>query len=112
MRAPNNDKLNAIWIRQCQSALRKHKGHRAKSAEELGISLRALYRHLAENPEILRGIDSLRSAPASTTLTAAQIKRIRDRLANGERGSVLAGEYDVSIAAISRIKNGSRRVVS
>lgn len=39
-------------------------------------------------------------------LTAAEVERIRERLANGEIGSALAREYGVSASQVSRIKRG------
>lgn len=43
-------------------------------------------------------------------LTAAQVEAIRGKVAAGPRGTArkLAGEYDVSVAQISRIVNGTR----
>lgn len=41
-------------------------------------------------------------------LTDKDIDEIKERLSNGEFGSQIARDYDVSEAMISRIKNGSR----
>jgi hypothetical protein len=44
-------------------------------------------------------------------IAASEVKIISDRLANGEKGSVIAREYGVSKVAISAIKKGRRRLV-
>lgn len=113
--APNNEMWSALWItdqakaiKMCQRALKKHKGHRGRAAEELRISSRALYRRLAEHPEILAGLDHLQFKPSSRTLTALQVRRIRERLAFGEKGSDIAKDLNISKSSVSLIGAGKR----
>jgi hypothetical protein len=51
-----------------------------------------------------------RNYKASARFNQADLHLIRTRLANGERGSKLAKEYDVSASLISAIKNNHRYV--
>lgn len=51
-------------------------------------------------------LDVLRSGRAWKKLTLAQMREIRKRVENGERGATLAREYGVSQTTISSIKLG------
>jgi len=112
----SNPKLVALWVadepaavRRCQEALREHGGHRAKAAKQLKVSLRQLYRWLAQYPAILRGLDGLRAARKPGSVTAAQVRQIRKRVADGEPGAAVARDLGLTRSAVSRIANGSRR---
>jgi hypothetical protein len=49
---------------------------------------------------------------ARAKLTDADVEAIRRRLAAGEKGLHLAREYGISVAQVSRIRNGHRRRVT
>ena len=64
--APNNRALSAMqysdpaeFVRKCHAAVKKHKGHRARAAEELRVTTRTLLRWCAKYPNILEGIDGM-----------------------------------------------------
>lgn len=106
--------LSALWftdkdaaVAKCRAALKKNDGNRAKTANDLGISARVLYRWLRKYPAIGKGIRGARKTP--TPLTAAQVRMVK----NSKKGcAALARELNVSEASISRIQNGSRRATT
>jgi hypothetical protein len=62
--APNNRALSALqysdnqaFVRKCQAALKKHRGHRARAAKELDVTVRTLLRWCAKYPAILKDLD-------------------------------------------------------
>ena len=65
MQASNNRALSALqyvdndkFVSTCQSALKKHNGHRRRAAKELEITVRTLLRWCAKYPKILVGVDT------------------------------------------------------
>lgn len=64
--APNNRALSAMqytnkvqFVSTCNAALVKHRGHRARAAKELHVTVRSLLRWCAKYPAILKGIDGM-----------------------------------------------------
>jgi len=109
--AHDNKALSALWYTdreaaaaKCRAALKKNDGNRAKTAKDLGISARVLYRWLKKYPEIGKGIRGARPTPKP--LSAAQVRMVKK---STRTGAELATDLGVSEAAISRIRSGSRR---
>ena len=90
--APNNRVLSAMqytdkqaFVSACHAALMAHRGHRARAAKQLHVTVRTLLRWCAKYPAILKGIDGMYQAtPEEIEL---RMKRRRRTVSRNARSS-------------------------
>lgn len=82
--APNNKALGSLqyvdngkFVLTCQAAIKKHRGHRVRAAEELDVSVRTLMRWLAKYPSILKGLSGLQYVPTAKERAEWEERRVK-----------------------------------